>query len=86
MRSILADKPRVTRFPVEFDASEADAGEPVSLAEAAALLAPPRAPAAAPGQTLELPDYGSMQQAAAYGGFAVGSPALAEHDAMEMEA
>ena len=81
VRSILADKPRVTRFPVEFDASEA-----VSTAETA--LALPQAPAAAAGQTLELAEYGSMQPAAAqgYGGFALSGQALAEHEAMEMEA
>ncbi|KAK9826207.1 hypothetical protein WJX81_008381 [Elliptochloris bilobata] len=79
IRSILADKPRVTRFPVEFDA-----GEAAPTAETA--QAPPEGPAGAP--TMQPPSYEAMQHAAPAGNgfFGLGGEALADHEAMEMEA
>jgi hypothetical protein len=83
VRNILADKPRVTRFPAEFDAVEAapTAGTaPAPQATSDAFAAP-----AAPGQ----PAQGGLDAAppapAGYGGFGLGEAAM-DQEAMEMGA
>ena len=79
VRSILADKPRVTRFPVEFDPVEA-----APTAETAAAPQDAFAAAAAP----EAPAFEGLQPAvpAGYGGFGLGGEAAMDREAMEMEA
>jgi hypothetical protein len=83
VRSILADKPRVTRFPAEFDA--VDAAPTAGTAPAPQATPDAFAASAAPGQ----PAPGGLDAApaapAGYGGFGLAEAAM-DQEAMEVEA